>query len=112
MPPDTPEDLIGDLAAKLDAVLARVAALEPPLETPKTDARDTSLAKGAAFFKTYLDKVLPTEKLDTLTFDELVLAAELKSQIQPSHLNPAPPLTPKPDATSDPRPDYLRPTVA
>ena len=94
------------LVAKVDAL---AAALEPPT-TPKEDARDVSLAKGTSFFKTYLEKVLPKEKLDTLTFDELVLAAELKAQIQPPKLNPAPPID-KTDA-ADPRPAWLIPEVA
>lgn len=94
------------LAEKVDAL---IKALTPP-ETPKEDARDHSLAKGVSFFKTYLEKVLPKEKLDTLTFDELVLAAELKAQIQPPQLNPAPPIN-KTDAKIDPRPKWLIPEV-
>ena len=98
-----------DFRALADKVDALITSLTPP-ETPKTDARDMSLAKGTAFFKTYLEKVLPQEKLDTLTFDELVLAAELKSQIQPPNLNPAPPVE-KQDAKSS-IPEWMRPEVA
>ena len=108
----TDEEWAG-LVSKLDALSYDVESLKPkedPDPTPKTDARDTSIAKGKAFFITYLDKVLPKEKLDTLSFDELVLAAELKSVIKPSNLNPAPPIS-KTDAKTDNRPEWLIPTV-
>jgi len=83
-----------DFVALTEKVDALIKALTPP-ETPKEDARDKSLAKGINFFKTYLANALPKEKLDALTFDELVLAAELKGHTPPA-LNPAP--APKNDA--------------
>ena len=103
-----------ELTAKLDSLTKELEALKTPPaadSTPKLDARDTSLAKGKAFFLTYLDKTLPREKLDTLSFDELVLASELKSQISPVKLNPAPPIDKTDAGTTDSRPAYLRATV-
>jgi hypothetical protein len=99
------------LVAKLDAALVQIEALTPKEDTTaKEDARDLSIKKGVNFLKTFLDGVLPKEKLDSFNFDELVLAAELKSQIKPSKINPAPTIG-KEDTKNDGRPSYLKATV-
>lgn len=99
---------------KLDAMEQRLESLEHPPEEEsieeKTDARDLSLEKGKSFFKSYLKDALPKEKLDAYTFEELLVAAELKSTFSNSTVNPAPPLT-KTDHKEDPRPSWMRPVV-
>ena len=102
------------LTAKLDALTKIVETLVKPPEdepAPKTDARDVSITRGTAFLKEFLAKDLTKEKLDAYTFNDLLVAAELKTSIMPNlNLNPAPPLS-KEDAVDDPRPAWLRPTV-
>lgn len=105
----TDEEWAG-LVAKLDSLIESIKP-KTDTETAPPDARDKSLSKGISFFKTYLAKTLPKEKLDTLEFDELVLAAEMKSVITPAvNLNPAPPIK-KTDSKTD-QPDFLRATVS
>jgi len=96
---------IEEVSAKLDTLLVQLT----PKETPKVDARDTSLTKGALFLRKHLEGVLPKEKLDALSFDDLLLVAEMKTEIKQPTLNPAP--TSKPDAKIDPRPAWLIPTI-
>ena len=103
-----------ELVSKFDTLAEQYAKLKPKEDadsTPKEDARDISIKRGTAFLKGYLEKDLPKEKLDTYTFNDLLVAAELKTSMKPPKtLNPAPPID-KEDAVKDSRPEWLRPTV-
>ena len=94
------------------ALVKKVDSLStPPVDPiPKEDARDILLNRGAEFLRDYLKDNLPKEKLDSYSFNDLLVAAELKSHFKPSVLNPAPPIT-KTDAKPDSRPSWLIPTI-
>jgi len=80
-------ELINSLTAKVDALTPKEDVEDVP------DPRDESLEKGVSYFVKKLDGVLPKEKLDTLSFNELLLVAEMKGIVKKdSHDNPAPPL--------------------
>lgn len=107
------DEQFAELVSKMDTFSKQLESLTPkeqPDPADKIDTRDTSLAKGKAYFLTFLKDTLPKEKLDTLTFDELVLAAELKHSNLMTGFNPPPPIT-KTDTEKDDRPYYLIPTV-
>ena len=103
-----------ELVSKLDSLTKKYEELKPKEDadsTPKEDARDVSIKRGTSFLKAFLEKDLPKDKLDTYTFNDLLVAAELKTSMKPaSNLNPAPPLS-KEDAVVDSRPEWQRPKV-
>lgn len=108
----TIEEQIAGLRTEMDTFSAALESLTPKEDTNSTDkidARDTSLAKGKAYFLTILKGALPKDKLDALTFDELVLAAELKSDLHPGFNSPPPITTEKAD--TDDRPEWEKATV-
>jgi len=102
-----------ELAAKLDTLVKTVEDMKPKEDadsTPKEDARDKLIERGAAFLRSFLANDLPKEKLDSYPLNDLLVAAELKTSMKPSNDNPAPPLS-KEDAVKDDRPEWLIPTV-
>jgi len=102
------------LTSKFDTLFKTVEELKPKADTdatPKEDARDISIKRGTSFLKSFLEKDLPKEKLDSYTFNDLLVAAELKTSMKPPiTLNPAPPMS-KTDAVVDSRPEWQRPKV-
>ncbi|MCK5344917.1 MAG: hypothetical protein KAR20_16010 [Candidatus Heimdallarchaeota archaeon] len=103
-------DTVDKLTEKIDTLTKQVEDLKPEEETvEKTDARDTSIEKGSVYLRKNLEKVLSKEKLDTMNFDELLVAAEMRDTIKPPTFNPAPPISPKTD--TEKRPGFLIPTV-
>lgn len=90
-------DTYDDLVAKVDAITEALEALKPKEDADKeTDPRDKSIADGAEFLKNYIGKALPEKKMDTMNFDQLLVAAEMKSTFKPANtLNPAPPISKK-----------------
>lgn len=109
------DEQFAELVSKMDTLSKTVDKLtqeKPPEETDstdKTDTRDLSLKKGVDYFRNILKDALPKEKLDTLSFDELVLVAEIKQN--DSHFNPPPPIEKKDTDKKDTRPEWLIPKV-
>lgn len=93
-------DTYDDLVAKVDAITEAIEALKPKEDAEdETDPRDKSITDGATFLKNYIGKALPEKKMDTMNFDQLLVAAEMKTTFAPANtLNPAPPII-KQDAT-------------
>jgi len=104
-------DTYDDLVKKVDTIIETIEALKPKEDAAeKPDPRDKSLAEGVTFLKSYIGKALPQAKLDTMNFDQLLTAAEMKTTLTPQNtLNPAPPISKK-DAT-DMRPSWEIPEV-
>jgi len=105
------DEQFAELVSKMDTLSKEIETIKKPPETPtadKTDTRDASLEKGKSYFRTILKDALPKEKLDALSFDELVLVAELKQN--DSHFNPPPQIN-KTDTKVETRPDFLIPKV-
>jgi len=104
---------IEELIAKIDTLEKKVVELTPKKDAsvPKEDARDISIKRGTDFLKSYLAEDLPKEKLDSYSFNDLLVAADLKATMKPAiNLNPAPPIN-KTDAVEDNRPEWLIPTI-
>lgn len=103
-------DTVDKLTEKIDTLTQQVEDLKPEEEsTEKTDTRDISIEKGSVYLRKNLEKVLSKEKLDTMNFDELLVAAEMRDTIKPPTFNPAPPIVSKKDTEA--RPSYLIPEV-
>ena len=98
-------DAFDDLTAKVDAITKTLEELKPKEDADKeTDPRDKSISEGAEFLKNFIGKALPEKKMDTMNFDQLLVAAEMKSTFKPANtLNPAPPIS-KTDATDKRKP--------
>ena len=104
-------DSYEDLVKKVDAISETLESLKPKEDAePETDPRDKSIKDGAEFLKNYIGKALPEKKLDTMNFDQLLVAAEMKTSLKPANtLNHAPTIEKK-DAT-DKRPSWEIPEV-
>lgn len=102
------------MSAKVDALISSVEALKPKEDTkPPANPLQPLIDKGTIFMRTYLKDKLPKEKLDTLSYDELLLAADLASTLKPTVPLNAPPIGKSDTATpkTDTRPAYLIPDV-
>lgn len=69
---------------KLDALTKKIDALEEklaPEQKEDADPRDALIKKGAEAFRGILADALPKEKLDAMSFEELLIAHELKSKL-------------------------------
>ena len=105
MTDDEQKDPIVELSAKLDAVMERVEKLEQPVEPEaKEDAEvpvDPRITKAEGLIRGLLKDNLPSEKLDSMGLDALMLAHDLRSSMKIERSKPSPPSGVKEDATED-----------
>lgn len=76
-----------NILKKLDALVKKVDALEASLKTEEkekedSDPRDILLKRYAETIKNSLEGVLPKEKLDSMTPEELLIASELHKSMK------------------------------
>lgn len=62
----------------------RMDALKKPPEDPKEDVEDPRLVKASTVMRVALKENLTKEKLDAMSFDELVIAMTLKEDFAPA----------------------------
>ena len=80
---DTEKDILSKLMKKIDSIAKEVKALKKEdTEKEDSDPRDILLNKGEVVFRTLLKDNLSSEKLDTMNFNDLILAYELKAEMK------------------------------
>ena len=104
MTDDNKKDPIEELSLKLDAALERLDKLENPEPEVHEDADpvDPRIEKAETLIRGLLKDNLPSEKLDAMDLDGLMLAHDLKSTMKIERSKPAPPSGAKEDADEDP----------